>query len=186
MADFAANNTSRYKVRYSSMGLIHDMVFRYDLPASPPAGATIAGVEDFLNALVSYRVPDWTVLDESWSAQGNNFFVPLPLTLSVATGTDTTVVSVAQQSAFLSFVGLSTLGNQARILMFGTGTNPISVGGNDASNWRITSAEDSVIANAVNALNVLPDLVAIDEQPVVFHAYANFKNHSHYVYAARA
>lgn len=185
MADFAPNNTSRYKIRYSSAGLTHDMVFRYDLPASPPAGATIAGVEDFLDALVTYRLTDWTVLGESWAAQGNNFFVPMALTLAPATGTDTLVVAAAQQSAFLSFVGLSALGNQSRVMMFGTGTNPISVGGNDASNWRITSVEDGPIAAAVAALNAIPDLVAIDEQPVVFHPYANFKNHSHYVYKAR-
>jgi hypothetical protein len=185
MADFAANNTSRYKVRYSTAGLTHDMVFRYDLPASPPTAGTIAGVKAFLDGLANYRFSDWTVIGESWAAQGNSFFVPMASTLAPIAGTETIVTAVAQRSAFLSFVGLSALGNQARIMMFGTGTNPISTGGNTASNWRITALEDASIANAVNNLNILPDLVAIDSQFVVFHPYANFKNHSHYVYKAR-
>lgn len=186
MADFASNNTSRYKVRYSSAGAPHDMVFRYDLPASPPSAATIDGVKDFLDALASNRFSDWTVLSESWAAQGNTFFVPLPITLAPIAGTTAVVAAQAQRSAFMSFVGLSALGNQARILVFGISANPISAGGNTASNWRVTTAEDGGIASAVAALNALPDLVAIDEQPVVFHSYANFKNHSHWVYKERA
>lgn len=186
MADFAPNNTSRYKIRYSSAGATHDMVFRYDLPASPPSGATIAGVEAFLDALSTNRFSDWTVLGESWAAQGNTFFVPLPITLSPTVGSTAVVAAQAQRSAFMSFVGLSALGNQIRIVVFGISANPISVGGNTASNWRVTTAEDGGIASAVTALNTLPDLVAIDEQPAVFHGYANFKNHAHWVYKERA
>jgi hypothetical protein len=181
MADFAQNNTSRYKIRYSTAGFTHDLVIRYDLPASPPAAATVAAVKEWLDTASPLRFADWTRIGEFWSAQGSNFFVPLAPSAAIDAGAAAIVNADAQGPMFLSHVGVTALGNHARVLLFGITYDPIAATPTAPNDYRVLDSESTTVRDMNDALQAVPDLVGIDEQPVVWHRYVNVKAHDHFV-----
>lgn len=182
MSDFAPINTSRYKVRYSTRGHAHDMVFRYNLPTAEPPASLIVDVGAFLTGLANMRFSDWTIISESFALKNVAFFSPLPLTLTTDAGAVVGGLAPSEAACFGSFVGLTGLANPTRIMVFG-----LNIQANTAakSDFRLTGTEQAEVLAALNVLNTMADYVGIDGEPARWHQYMNWKYHDHYVKIAR-
>lgn len=186
MPAYADNFTSRYRVRYSSVGKTHTMQFRYATAGAP--GATIrSGVTSFLNALAPLRFADWTVLGYEYSSVGTEFFLPLVDNQTVTAG------AIAAQPGPTSWVpvninfqALSSSAGRASWYVYGVGQNPLAAEVT-ADDYRLLASENPAVAAAVAALVANTALVANDNLPLVaVRNYANININSYYQRKARS
>lgn len=186
MPAFADNFTNRYRVRYTSVGKTHTMQFRYE-GVGPPGATVRGGVTAFLNALAPLRFDDWTVLGYEYSEAGSEFFLPLVNNQTVTAG------AIAVQPGpsswvpvNINFQGLSTEAGRASWYVYGVGQNPLAaeVTGDD---YRLLSAENPAVEDAVAALVAITPLVANDGLPLAaIRDYANININSYYQRKARS
>lgn len=176
MADFAPNYTARYRLRYSTMGKRHAMTFRKH-PGGGSLDLFIAGVDAFLTTLLPKLNADWTLLSADYAGENSDVFLPADMP-TLATG-GTTTPATGYRPGFISFVGRGALGSPTRLFIYGTAYLPV-VSSGAAGDWRITSAEDSVIANAVGDLNTIPDHAAIDRSVPTWYPYVNCGYNGYY------
>jgi len=188
MADFAANFTARYKLRYSSLGHVHTQQWRI----ARGAGATglssmILKVAAYLNTLTTARWTDFTLLSATYAPEDSDVFLAAGLPAGVAAGTLVIPANpISQSVAAASFVGRSLAGQKARMFQYGTGLEPEENTG-IGDNWRITSAEAATILNAVAILNNgSPAIVASDGNNAVWYGYANLKYNDYWLRRVRA
>lgn len=180
MADFAPNFTARYRVKYTSIGKNHSMLFRFprdiDTTDSAAMATTISG---FLNALAALRPDNFAVTGTEFAPADSDVFLPIA-GLTISAGTQSSAAFGRNQSALSgSFVGRSSAGQKARLFLFGFGIIPETAQGAD---FRITAAESTQAAAAITSLNgATLKLVASDAQPVVWYPYVNLKFNDHYV-----
>jgi len=188
MADFAANFTARFKLRYSTLGKSHTVMFRI----ARGAGATGLSnmklkVAAFLNALDNGRYTDWTMLGATYAPEDSDIFLATDVPSGVSAGLDTIPTDPLSQSCLAtSFVGRSIAGQKARTFLYGVNTGPeTGIAGFD--NFRITSTEDANVAAAIAILNSSsPSIVASDGNNVVWYPYVNTKYNDYWVRRTRS
>lgn len=180
MADFAPNFTARYRLKYTSLGKSHSMLWRQS--SAVTTGETIAEkVGLFLDDLAPILFNDFTITGADFALADSDVF--LPSFVPAFGGGDVPIVGAAQSDAAvsLSFVGRSILGGKARMFLYGTNTGAI-VRTDDSNDFRLTSAEDASISAAIVRLNETgPIIVANDDSEVVWYEYVNIKYNDRWV-----
>jgi len=174
MPDFAPNYTARYRIRYTSLGKSHSMTWRVASSVTDPAGIA-AKVGLFLADLEPILWNDWTLTGADFALADSDVFLPAVLP-DAPTGAVSTSGSVSNDAAIsLSFVGRSTAGLKARMFIYGTdGAAFLRVA--DGQDFRLTSAEEPAISDAIVRLNeTSPAIVANDDAVATFYEYVNIK-----------
>lgn len=186
MPDFAPNYTARYRLRYSVLGHEHTMLFRIARGVgSTGLALMVAKAGDFLTAIEDARYTDWLELSAEYAAEDTDIFAPAALP-TVSTGTAAIPAqSVSQSTYAVSFVGRSAAGQKAKFFVYGVSFDPENLV-TPGDNFRITSAENAIVAAGVAELNSgAPDIVASDNFGVSWYPYVNGKYNDHWVAAVR-
>lgn len=187
MADYAPNFTCRYRVKYSVLGHNHTMLFRL-ARGTLDFGPIALKVAAFLSALSPTLFTSWTVLGADAAPDDSDIFLPVappvgfsPPSLAIP------AAPISESSLAWSFVGRTTGGTQCRLFLFGASQGPESVSaGGTFDDWRITTAQSGVAANAVNVLNSnSPALVGNDGVKATFYQYVNLKYNNYWVRKTR-
>lgn len=186
MADFAPNFTFRYRVRYSTLGHEHSMLWRFARGTTAAALANITALwQSFMNNTQASRYVGWSVLSAEYSLEDTSIFLtaPTPLLLPATLAVGANIVS--QSTMSLSFIGRSAGGHKAKFFLYGTGYAPedFTV---PADNFRIQDADDAALAGARGALvGGTPQLVANDNLPIFWYPYFNVKYNDYWVRQVR-
>lgn len=184
MADFAPNFTNRYRIKYSTMGRNHSIVFRAGTTAAPLGPLIEADAKAFLDALANFRFSDWSVLGAEYSEAGSSFFLPAP-TPVIAPGA-ATIGGSGRGVVNANFQGVSlSEGSRASLYVYGVNADPITTTETQDSNYRITRAEYAIVAAALDALAAATELTAIDGGQIIWHQYANINVNSYWQRKAR-
>jgi hypothetical protein len=179
MSDFAPNFTARYRLRYISLSQPHHVTFRHIGPGRTPAAGFVAGVVSFLNASAAIRYSDWTVLEATSAAENSDLFLPEPLPTGLTAGA-ATPGPTSFRPVFFSLQGQSDDGNKCAVYMFGCALDPTVPTPGVQLDYRITGAEDATTLGIINALQAIPDQVAIDRQACNWHSYINLAYNSYW------
>lgn len=180
MADFAPNFTARFRVKYSSLGKSHSMIWRVASSVTDPTGIS-AKVGLFLDDMAPVLFNDFTVVSADFAAADSDIFLPAP-TPAFGGGDVNVTGSVPTDAAVsLSFVGRSTLGNKARMFLYGTSFRD-AVTTTVGRDWRVTSAENAAVSAAIVRINeTAPAIVGNDDAVATFYEYANIKYNDRWV-----
>lgn len=178
LAPLPENTTARYIVKYVANGRNHTVQFRYDDGgvSAPPGFLFLGQLTVFFNAMAAYMPTDWELLEAWYIASGSIVTVPAGLPSGVTAGLMAPALSEAP--GYFTFVGRSVDGRKVRLYLLGVGLTPA----NDtsyASDYRITAAEDAVVAAAVAALDVSEVLTISGELPL-WKTYVNLGYNYHW------
>lgn len=187
MADFAPNFTARYRVKYTTLGRQHSMLWRIARGVgSTGLALMVAKVGSVLNVLVPARYTDWLVVGAEYAPEDVDFFVPAAIP-TVTTGTAPIPPNPVSQSTFaISMVGRSTAGQKARMFLFGTSFDPESLLA-PGDNFRVSTVESPLVTSLVNSLNSgSPTIVGSDGMGVIWYSYINTKYNDHWIAKVRA
>lgn len=157
------NNTDRAWLKYTSLGVEHEMVFRF--PASTPQAdiATACGV--VANALKAY-----ISTTDSFSGirhQDAGSIVSFPISFTPVAGTGTGLDDGDDKPRYMSITGRSLQGYRVKLTQF-TGQVTDATGYRQA---RLAGNYADVFLDAIEAMAVQPR--AIDGNLVVWNQYAN-------------
>lgn len=185
MADYAPNFTARLRIRYSTGGRTHSLVWRAVAGTTDPAGIT-AKMGLFLADLAPNLYNDWNILSADWAPADSDVFLPTPMPTS-PTGAVAAGGAPNSYDAFsLSFVGRSTMGHKARFFIYGSAL-AAEVALTTGVDFRFRSAEIASISAGIVRLNETSPLVAAnDGVGVVWYEYANGKYNDYWVRRLRA
>jgi len=179
MADFAANYTNRYRIRYQAVGKPHSITFRGENMASILDPDLVTEAEDFLNALAPIRVNTWLLTGAEYAQAGSNFF--LPATLPTITPGAVTSVAAGRAALNINFQGLSSAANRGSLYVYGLDVDPIEVGtARPSEDYRLYPGEEANVAAALAVLNLAVALRGIDGLAMHWHQYANVNINSHW------
>jgi hypothetical protein len=136
-------------------------------------------IKGFLDALAALRPDNFAVTSTEFAPSDSDVFLPIS-GLTVVPGTQSSAAFGRNQSALSgSFVGRSSLGQKARLFLFGFGIIPETAQGAD---FRIQASESTQVAAALASLaGATLQLVASDAMPVSWYPYVNLKFNDHYV-----
>jgi hypothetical protein len=182
MPDFAPNYTVRYKLHYSALGKNHTALVR----ATRGSGAAGAfGARDrlfaMLNGISAARYVNTQVLSGEYALEDSDIFAPDPALPALTAGAVANPTNAISESSFaISFVGRSSLGQKARLFVYGTAFSP-EVANATYDDFRIKSAENSTILGAVALLNGGTGLAASDNAIITWYQYANGKYNDYWV-----
>lgn len=165
-----ANNTDRAWLKYTSLGIEHEMVLRF--PASTPQAdiSTACGV--IANALKAYILGTDSFLGVRHQDAGS--IVSFPIAFTPVVGTGSGLDDGDDKPRFMSITGRSLAGYRVKLTMF---TGQVT----DASGFRQNRASGNyadVFLDAIDAMAVQPR--AIDGNLVVWNQYANFGYNSYW------
>lgn len=175
MAPLPHDNTAIYYVDYSTVAQNHTLEVRANGGLSPAAFAT------WFDIFIAHLAADlftWTLNVVRWSAAGSTVSSP------VTTGLEGNVYgsgagTVDSVPAFVNFVGRSSGGRRVRLAVFGYK--------NAFSTFRLTTAEDTHIGDAVTDLNSVSNgALAIDGLKPVWYPYANVGFSAYWIRNVRA
>lgn len=188
MPDFAPNFTARYVVRYSTLGLEHSMQFRIArLAGSVGLTNMTAKVGGFLAALQPLMFADFAILGAKYSQEDTAFFVPATVPSSPTGAIPVPAQPKSQSIMATSFVGLSSQGQKARGYVYGLNIGPENVALASFDDFRITGSETADIAAAIAILNNgSPNIVASDNNTVLWYSYVNMKYNDFHLRSIRA
>jgi len=177
MADFAANFTARYVIRYSTLGIEHTMQFRIARSSGPIGLANmVAKVGLFLGQLAPLMFTDWTILDAKYSVEDSAFFGPATVPTSPTGAVAVPAQPLSQSILATSFVGLSSQGQKARAFVYGLSIGPENTAFVSTDDFRVFTADTADIADAIVVLNNgAPAIVASDNNAVLWYSYVNTK-----------
>ena len=163
MAPLPSNNTAVYFLDYTVCGENHTLQARAgDLVGAPEASVAL---DQFLSA-INDEIFEITILRMRYRPQGSSVTSPVTWDGGATYGSGAGVH--ADSAQYGDFIGRSAGGRRVRLAVFGwKGT----IEGDD---FRVTGAEDSLIADAVALLNGTDDFfLAIDATVPTWYAYAN-------------
>ena len=183
MAPLPKNNTAIYQVDYQANGRGHTVSFRYDdggVPTAPDI-AFLAGVTVILNAAANYMPTNLSYIEARYIPSGASVSIPAGLPLLLSAGIRSP--NVGEAPAFLSVVGRSVGGRQARFFMLGQSFSPAEEG-TYTSDYRITSSEDAGVAALVSALDI-SGVLAIDNDAPLWKVYMNLGYNAYWQKAVR-
>lgn len=187
MADYVPQWTARYRLTYSVQGHEHDMIFRWARGAPIVVADMVAKVKAFLDQTASVRWTDWTALRAALAVQDSVVFNPTTLPAPNAGTAAITTRATSAAAFYWQFQGRSQAGGRASYYLYGvSGAAAIAVGGDVASDFRLTSAESAVVLNAYSALNTgNPTLAANDGFGLLFYNYVNTKYNDNWLHKIR-
>jgi|SRR5215211_4053552 len=184
MPSFAPTFTPRYKLRYFGNGKIHSQIWRMP-PAAVLADTTTFAlfVAGYYAAMAPDLFDDTVAVDASFAAEGSTVFLPCAIPTIIGTGAAGPAPSNRTPKA-LSFVGRSTAGSRWVLYQYGV---DFQIGDTDSGNdFRITTAEETVILDVVGFLNgEFNSFRANDGVGVIVKPYANIKDNDYWVGRAR-
>lgn len=183
MADYSDLFTGRYKLKYNNNGKRHTMLFRFppSQAASPDAPQLLA-IGQYLEELAPILCSDFAIIDAQWLPANGRVSLPagVPVfTASIAPGNIPNTKTSANQ---VNFVGKSAKGSKARFMVLGVMESGLYGVG---SNYVYTGSEAVWLAPSLEALSSIPNLVAIDGEPITFTKKANTKPHDYWVKRVR-
>jgi hypothetical protein len=186
MADFAANYSNRYKIRYFGHGKAHDLLIRYGRTAFAPSTELVEMVQDILDAASPLMANDWAIIGESYSIHDTDFFLPMPTTLGVV-GSSGQGGTVSLSPNNFNFQGITSSGNRAMFYLFGTVFETLDNLPVGANNFRMTAAENVNVAAVIAVLNANDgNMTGADASSVIaWKNYANLNVNSYYQRKAR-
>lgn len=184
--DWAPDYTPRAKITYVSAGLTHSMTIRGHrdesmLFTTARADAVTAAVSADLE---NYLFDDFSITKGEYFNQDSNISIPYTPTPVAAGSNAKSTASVQDKISHLTFQGRTTGGTKAKLFVFGVFFNPDVSTPSDEGDFRITGAEDAVIALFISHLNGL-NLVGNDDLTVAWHNYANLKVNDYWLRQAR-
>lgn len=175
MAPSPVDGTRRWKVFYDCGGFEHQFLVRMLVTATETDISAL--VAEFLTDVTSLFFAS-TVTAVQEAAKGSNFFFPITADLvghTWGSGANNLTGNPMQ----LNFVGRSSTGKRVRLGLFGYKGS--------FSDWRMTGAESSVIADAVATLNFTTNIfIAIDESVPVWYPYADIGANDYWLKQSRA
>jgi len=186
MADFAANYTARYRLRYSTLGHQHSMLWRIQRGAGSLGLALMVDkVRQFLDATAGGRYTDWTEVSAEYAPEDVDVFGGAALPGGIPGVATLPTNPISQSTLTLGFVGRTPGGTKARLFVFGMNASPEdSLITSD--NFRLTTAEAGAVAAGVAELNSgSPSIMGSDNLPVLWYSYANVKYNDHWVAKVR-
>jgi hypothetical protein len=147
----------------------------------------IAKVGEFLTTLIPSLFSDFLATSAEYAPEDVDIFAPAGLPTLVTGGAVIPPQPISQSTLSVSFVGRSSAGQKARLFMWGLQMSPEAASATTNDNFRITSSESAVVAAAVAELNQgFPQLIASDNNPVIFYSYVNTKYNDHWVARVRS
>lgn len=185
MADYASNYTNRLFIRYRAAGKLHEAAFRYGGAAAAPQNDIKILVGSFLTLLKPQLVSDFLTIGASYAVLNTSNRIPTDF-VTVANDNNTNWTP-GDAPRYYSFVGRSSIGNAARVFIYGALADPGNNGDALPQDYRVYSNESSVIAAAVEALDneFGTKLVAVDGYEVTWAPYANVAYSAYYQRRAR-
>lgn len=185
MADYAPNFTARLRLRYSTGGRNHTMLWRA-MPGTETPAALVAKMGLFLDDLAPNLYDDWTVVSADYAPADSDVFLPTTPPTSPTGAVASAGVPNSYDAFSLSFVGRSAMGHKARFFVYGCSLaaeipNPTGV------DFRFRSSEIAAISDCVVRLNeTAPSIAANDGNAVIWYEYANGKFNDYWVRQLRA
>ncbi len=172
-----ASNTERWFLDYTVGGFQHTMICR---AASPQVADDVASAFNAVLTELTTYLAVITIVGFRKALVGSDITNP-----QSAAGLESTYGTGAQGAIYApvqtTFVGRSIDGRKARVGVFGAATL------NDSS-YRITAAENSEIASAIDQLGAFSAgglFVGISGIRVLWHSYANIGLNDHFVRSMR-
>lgn len=178
MAPYAPENTGRYVIKYRSLGVDHNATWRWFTGDTPPVGL-LTGIVAFYTALASVRFTDWNIISAKSAPRYSTVLLPSDPVIGVDAG-EAVVKPRSWVPINISFAGLSSLGTKARMVVFGVDFDPTIAPLTYEGDYRIEATENSAVSDAVDALNAIEELVAIDGIATRWYTYANLSVNAHY------
>ena len=174
MADFAPNFTARFRVRYSSLGKSHSMMWRVASSTTDPT-AISAKVGLVLDDLAPLLFNDFTIIAADFALADTDVFLPAP-SPAFGGGDVSAAGGVPNDAAVsVSFVGRTTLGNKARMFLYGTNSGAV-MRTTTAQDFKLTSAESAAVSAAIVRINETgPAIVGNDDAVASWYEYVNVK-----------
>ncbi len=180
--DYAPNYTGRVLLSYSTAGRTHTTVHRFARGGDVTAAAALASkLVAFLNAIKTKRYNDWTVLNWAFCLSDSDVFLPLTGVAAPDAGSGGTPDAgvKANGSRAVSWIGRSSGGQKHKFFLYGYA---VGVESGDGVDFKVTSAEDSVVAAGYTALSELaPAHRASDNLNVSWYNYVNVKHNDYWV-----
>lgn len=181
MADYAANFTARYRIRYSSAGYAHTMMFRAVHGDASPAVGLVNAASSFLTALAPFMHADWSVVSAEYAARNSDVFLPVA-TPANPTGKSLVPSTKGGVPAFVGFSGRTGGGSKVRLYVYGLVLRPDTDGGMD---YRFSQGESADLATAIANLANSSILAGVDGLTAVWRQYVNLGYNSHWQRALR-
>jgi hypothetical protein len=170
-------NTARYFLDYTHLDVAHTLIMREN--GGNLLSDVQSGFDAFLTAIAPSCSPIVTV-GLRFANEGSNVTNPVDLG-GIASSYGTQTENDINRPLQVTFTGRSTDGRKTRVGLFGW------VAQTDLS-WRISTAESSVVADALEVLGTLTFAgmwVTISGLKVSWHAYMNIAFNDHFVKKAR-
>jgi hypothetical protein len=175
VAALPPDNTARLKVLYQNAVAQHAAIVRLaSADDAPDAQDDFEAVTTALTSLFHFS----EVVGVQLAAQGSDLFFDYAgaTLLGYTWGTGAAIPDTNAQ--FAQFSGRSSGGRKSKVYLFGY-KGVISA-------YRITSAEETAVANAITAINAAEtSFVAIDGLPTIYKGYINVKPNDHWVHKSR-
>ncbi len=178
MPDYAPTYTPRLRLTYASQGATHRMMVRM------PRNFLVADLGNYqnkliqvLNTLTTWRYTDWTQLGWDLALVDSPIFLPVAYFGSTALAAGTKALPASDAGFYIPFhiTFVARTAQGGRVALFVYGVALAGLGAGESGDWRVTSAEDAVVANAVGALATNPLSTGNDDAPVVaWKPYVDF------------
>lgn len=166
MADYAASNTRRLKVRQTGPRGTHHMLFRF--PAAQDDATMIAQARTVTAAMLNCCIDASSFESAEVAEEGSEVFVPIAWGAPQIGATAWGVSTQDEYGRYINFVGRSTAGSRVAWYLYNVGINTAS------ANNRLTVAELAAVGTVIAALqDTGVNFVAIDQNPFVMKSYAN-------------
>lgn len=163
------NNTRRYFLDYTVGNVQHTLCVRTSNNTTAAEASTDIG--GFLTALAPV-LRQITITGLRLADAGSN--VTNPVTWSGAATYGSGNQPLEDVPKYISFIGRDVVGDRVRVFVFGVNLGP------DA-NWRITTTENTAIANAINHLKTrTTTFLSIRYAAPIWKPYANFGFHAYW------
>jgi len=181
--DFAPNWSPRYVFRYKHAGAVHRLGVRRARGATRDDEGVVTKIKAVLTTLEGAMYQDWTVLSGAYIPQDEFTSVPVDGSLlnSIEPANAVGGIYPALKAIQWRFECRGSQGGRTAFVLFGLGSANFS--GSDVKNdFRVTSAEDTSVAAAVNALSELaPEFVPLGSVTSVWYPYVNIKANDYWV-----
>lgn len=185
MADYAPHYTPRYRMRYRVLGQVHTATIRFPRGSTTVSSEGAAFFTDLLDVFGLRLMSDFSILGADVALTDSNVFLPAA-NLPVLNDTSAAAGDESYKPVYVSFVGRSIAGHRAVMFLYGLAFSPNSAE-NTANDYRIQSTEDNAVLQAVSVFNGVTgiDLVANDNNDVVWYPYVNVGFNAYYQKKAR-
>lgn len=183
MADYSDLFTGRYKLKYNNNGKRHTALFRFPSnQAAAPDAPQLLAIGAYFEALTPVLCSDFAIIEGQWLPANGRIALPAGVPGFAAAIPAGNIPNTKTSANQINFVGKSAKGSKARFMVIGTMESGLYGVG---ANYVYTGTEVPWLAPAIEALESIPNLVAIDSETITFTFKANTKPHDYWVKRAR-